>query len=41
MRIVYNPQSTEKLAMITAQTGAEVIMEHHGTFSFYKEKILA
>lgn len=38
IRIVYNPQSTVKLAIITAQTGREVIIEHHGTFSFYKRK---
>ena len=36
MRIVYNPQSTLKLATITAQTGSEVIIEHHGTLSVYK-----
>ena len=36
MRIVYNPQSTLKLATITAQTGSEVIIEHHGTRSVYK-----
>ena len=38
IRMVYNPQSTLKLAIITAHTGREVIMESHGTFSFCKEK---
>ncbi len=37
IRIVYNPQSTVKLAIITAQTGREVIIEHHGTLSCYKK----
>lgn len=35
MRMVYNPQSAVKFAIMTAQTGGDVIMEHQGTRSGY------